>query len=521
MIRSVTFLSNTVTQPFERFLSAYELSHAPLDTIIEQLYADEIAQNDLIIILLDKHFYRGDYEQRFEVLKNALLHFRSKHATPIILNTIIDDIYAFHTPSAYVREEALFNLNKRIVHLQNDLLNVAVLDLYALSRHHGVKNLFNDKNGYLFQSPYTRLALELIAQNIEELITLFSTPRIKAIAIDADNTLWGGIVGEDGVEGIAIDQNYPGIAYHRFQQDLLALRQSGIVLILLSKNDEEAVLEVFEKRSMPLSLSDFVATAVNWNAKSDNLKAILEELNLSTSGIIFLDDSPSEIEQMRQMLGIPSFAMNPQNPLENSALLRSIVSLKSVRLTQEDLQKTALYQEEKARTALEAKTTSKEEFIASLDIRMHVFLNHEAHLERIAQLINKTNQFNLTTKRYDVGHVHALMKDASVYDFSVQDTFGDMGIVGVLIVKEGCIDTFLMSCRVLGRGIEEAVLAFVTRRHPNLRASYIPSAKNRLVENFYEKNGFILESTDANGVKTYRCETLRESHFAIKVNYES
>lgn len=516
-INSIAFLSNTVTKPFERFLKSYSISHYPLDTIISTLYTK--VDEDILILLLDTGFFTQNYDESFSLLKNALLHFRANNSAKLIINTVNEEFYEIFTPLHVRKELQQVTLNEKIASLQNEINDLGVLDFYALCKEYGTKNLINKKNRTLFQTPFTKTATELLSAKIEELISLFTLPRIKAIAVDADNTLWGGIVGEDGLEGLKIDNNYPGIIYKKFQNYLLELKNSGIILILLSKNDERAVQEVFAKKSMPLGLDDFVARAVNWNPKSENLSSILEELKLTKTGIIFVDDSNAEIEEMRQRLGIECYKMNPANPLENIETLKNITALKTLHVSDEDAKKTALYRDEKERLNLSSTLQSKDDFIASLQIEITVTCNDSAHIERITQLTNKTNQFNLTTKRYELFEIKELMQNSFVYDFFVKDKFGDMGLVGVVIVKENEIDTFLMSCRVLGRGIEESVLNFITQKHQNLTANYCKTEKNSLVENFYETNGF--ELLENGSCKHYKFADFVDINESIKVNYES
>ena len=516
-LKTIAFLSNTITKPFDRFLKEHTITHYPLDTIIPQLYSTVV--EDVLILVLDITFFKPNYDERFALLKDALIHFREHNHAKLIINTLNDTFYDIFTPYTLQEEQKLVALNVSITSLQQEIHDVAILDFYALCKEYGTRQLINEQNGYLFQMPFTKMAVELLSSQIKERIELFTTPRIKAIAVDADNTLWGGIVGEDGIEGIHIDNNYPGIVYTKFQQNLLALKKSGIILILLSKNDESLVHKVFETKTMPLSLDDFVATSINWNAKSENLSAILERLNLTKSGIIFLDDSATEIEEMRQRMGIACYKMNPENPLENLATLRNITALKTLHISEEDRAKTALYKQENARLSLSSTLVGKEEFIASLEIELAITCNNANHLERITQLINKTNQFNLTTKRYDLAEVKALMQGADVYDVSVKDKFGDMGIVGVVIVHKNEIDTFVMSCRVLGRGIEERILEIITHKHPQLKASYSKTDKNALVEHFYDKNGFNITHQDS--ATHYEFAHFADVNESIKVNDES
>lgn len=511
-IHSIAFLSNTITKPLERFLDGFHTVHYPLGTVIETLYTK--INEDLLIIILDGLFFSD--KTQYTLFKNALLNFRSHNTTKLIINTIYNPSFDIYAPMTAENHFALAQLNTDLCFLQKEITDLAILDFFGLCTQYGAKHLINERNRYLFQTPFTKKGAELICTEIRTLIKLFVTPRIKVIAVDADNTLWGGIVGEDGIDGIKIDNNYPGIIYKQFQQYLVELKQSGIILILLSKNDENAIDEVFFNKQMPLSPDDFVARSVNWNSKAENLDRILDQLNLTKTGVIFLDDSHAEIEEMNSRLGIPCYKMDPSNPLQNIETLKDITALKALRISEEDLIKTALYNDEKKRNAHSSTISSKLDFITSLEIKINVACNNHSHLERITQLTNKTNQFNLTTKRYELSQIKQLMETSHVYDFSVKDKFGEMGLVGVIIITEGEIDTFLMSCRVLGRGIEESILNVITRKHPDLKATYCKTSKNTLVEEFYEKNGFQLLQSNGN-CKTYKFNKFTDIYTSIEV----
>src|SRR5262249_8847124 len=326
----------------------------------------------------------------------------------------------------------------------------------------------------------------------EQVIRERYASRKKVVCLDADNTLWGGIVGEDGVERIAIDRQYPGTLYRRFQSQLLDLARSGVVLALVTRNNHADVEEPFERRDMPLKLEHFSSIQVNWEPKSDNIVRVAEELNLGLDSIIFIDDNPFELEQVKAALPeVEVYRFQAQWADAALGLLASIPGLKTWSVTSEDLQKAALYRDERQRTELRKQVTSLGDYLRSLDIRLEVGCNRISQVKRISQLTNKTNQFNLTTRRYSEGDVVSLMEAGSVFDVRLRGRFGDMGVIGVVIVGGGEIDPFLLSCRALGRGVEPQVLDYICRKFGSdaLTASYVPTRKNIMTVEFYDANG--------------------------------
>lgn len=520
MPTKIAVLSNTITRPLNPYLRDFTLVHFPLDTMIASLYND--IESDGIFILLDSgFFFENDlYDkaiEQFEHLHHALIDFRKRHKTPIVINTVSHLFTHPHIPATAHAYTHLCTINNRISKLPETISECAVMDWFGTSLQEGLSTLINTKNRYLFQTPWTKYGLEKISELFRTSWDILVHPRFKAIAVDADNTLWGGIIGEDGVEEIKIDRNYPGIVYRHFQNELLKLKESGIILILLSKNDMDYLKPVFKERSMPLQFDDFTAAKIDWNSKADNLAEILQQINIGKESVVFLDDSSVEIEEMRSRLNVTSFKMNPENPYENIALLRTIHRLKTYTLTEEDRIKAKLYQEEFSRYKLSEALHSKADFIASLSIEISPSLNQREHLQRAVQLIHKTNQFNLTTKRYTSFEVEHFMEHNDVYTFEVSDRFGSMGMVAVAIIIDNEIDTFLISCRVLGREVEENILAFLCNRYAGLKAAYLSTSKNKIVEIFYESNGF--ERIDATeDCKRYRLINPPLQNSSIKVH---
>ncbi len=474
----VGFVSNYITKPFDRYLD-YEIFHYDISQIETTLM--QKADSDVLVIILN-----NDYEE-LEILRNLIVNFRKNNKTKILISNFWD---TFLDISYSQNIEKFTELHKKNRYLQTflDISDVNIINIYKLVQIYGINFLFNEKNKYLFQAPWTKEGAKIIAKEIDEKIKLFYTKRKKVLVLDADNTLWGGIVGEDGIEGIKCDENYPGILYKKFQLQLKEFLKSGIILTMVSKNNFEDVKEVFEKKEIPLKWDDFLIKKINWFPKSDNIKQIAKEINVGLDSLLFIDDNPFEIEEVKRV-EVDAILVNEENILT----ILNDIRLKSITITKEDREKFNQYKSEQLRSEVFKEVSSIDEFIKSLSIQIDFSVNNKNYLKRVTQLINKTNQFNLTTKRYTESEVEKMMENDTVFSFSVKDKFGDMGIVSVVIVRDGEIDIFLMSCRVLGRKIEDRIMKIVLNNISlPLKAKYIATPKNAQVENFYDKYGFKL-----------------------------
>jgi FkbH-like protein len=336
----------------------------------------------------------------------------------------------------------------------------------------------------------------------------------KCIVTDLDNTLWGGVIGEDGPEGIVLGDDSPiGSIYSDIQRILLSYKQRGILLAISSKNNVEDVLPVFANKNMVLQQEDFISMKINWRPKSENVREIADELNLGVDSFVFVDDNPAErLEVGARLPGVHVIEV-PQDIAKLPSLLRAVPFLKAASLTDEDGRRHELYLQERKRTEL-AKKLPMELYLSHLGIGIEVRENDTTSLERITQLVNKTNQFNARTQRHTQEEVRMLMVDKGVSVFSLRtwDKFGDLGIVAVAIVKrtgDSCfLDTFLMSCRVLSRGIEQQFFTEIIRRLngcTEIRAEYLWTPKNSLVREFFESVGCECES-ETDKKKTYRLD---------------
>ena len=327
----------------------------------------------------------------------------------------------------------------------------------------------------------------------------------KCLVLDLDNTLWGGVIGDDGLEGIVLGQGSAlGEGFAAVQAYAKALAQRGIILAVCSKNDPETARAPFERHpEMVLRLADIAVFRASWDDKAANIRAIAETLNIGLDSLVFLDDNPFERNLVREAL--PMVAV-PEVPDDDPALIPALLAdagyFESLRLTPEDRTRGAQYQENRARDALKADATDIEGYLRALDMRLVWSRFDAVSLPRVVQLINKTNQFNLTTRRYNEADIEAVMADPNAFglQFRLLDRFGDNGIIAIVIGRlepsgDAAIDTWLMSCRVLGRQVEQAILGVIaaqarSRGAARLVGTYIPTAKNAMVRDHYSGLGF-------------------------------
>jgi FkbH-like protein len=355
------------------------------------------------------------------------------------------------------------------------------------------------------------------AHSVASLIGALRGKSRKALVLDLDNTLWGGVIGDDGMAGIRLGQgDGEGEAFLAFQQYVDGLRQRGVILAVCSKNNEEIAREVFEKHTeMHLRLSDIACFVANWDDKHINLKKIAEQLEIGTDSLVFVDDNPAERAIVRKYL--PEVAV-PELPEDPSGYIRAIeqqLYFQTIALGTEDLQRSEMYRANRVRSSAQTASGSIDEFLASLEMVARVDKVSAVNLERVAQLVSKSNQFNLTTRRHTPAELMKMAADPSwiTRTVSLRDRFGDNGLISVLLAKidgsELVIDTWLMSCRVLKRGVEQFLLneiCLAARQHEltSVFGEYLATPKNALVKDHYAGLGFERASADEDGRTTWR-----------------
>ncbi|HWO89855.1 MAG TPA: HAD-IIIC family phosphatase [Gemmatimonadales bacterium] len=324
----------------------------------------------------------------------------------------------------------------------------------------------------------------------------------KCLVFDLDGTIWGGVIGDDGIDGIQLGDDYPGSAYKAFQRYLLGLMDRGILLAVASKNDLEVVRQAFSDHpDMLIKWTDLAAARINWQPKSANLREIARELNLGADALVFFDDNPIERAEVRSNAPEVQVIEVPGDPLLYPTTLAAAAHFDQLSLTEEDRARAVMYLDDRRRQAAAERAASPEEFLQGLGMTGRVGLAGDGTLGRIAQLIGKTNQFNLTTRRHTLAELSDMARDPRtvVAWMRLADRFGDQGLIAVGILRKdgecGLIDSFVMSCRVMNRGVEQALAAYLCEHARRLDChtmigEYIPTRKNAIVSGLYAALGF-------------------------------
>lgn len=331
----------------------------------------------------------------------------------------------------------------------------------------------------------------------------------KCLVLDLDNTLWGGVVGEDGVSGVKLGPTPEGKPFLEFQKYILNLFKRGIILAINSKNNIEDVLELLRKHpSMILREEYFAAMKINWNDKISNMKDLAQELNIGLDSFVFLDDDKANRELVKLFLPEVEVVDMPDDPALYVRTLSSLNSLNMLQMTDEDRDRGLQYATQRKRKESEATFKDIESFLRSLNVKVFVLKSEDAHVARIAQLTQKTNQFNLTTKRYHEDQIRDFVrsKEYVVRCVRVEDKFGDYGLTGVYIIKKDkkiwVIDTLLLSCRVLGKNVEFGIMAGIIAEArkagaETLIGEFFPTKKNLPANNFLKNCAFTLQGKSA------------------------
>jgi FkbH-like protein len=506
-----------------------DISFFPLifDQLFQQAHdqSETFQTSDVILIALD---YRGipglanslnadenlAVTNAIDFISSICVNFSSKGSPKIIIQSLANPNLPLFGNADMIISGSL----SRVIHRINaELANFSkeygfyFFDIYSIANSVGTENWFDSTHWHNSKMPFSPSFFPLYGESLSRLISAIFGDIKKCLVLDLDNTLWGGVIGDDGIEGLSIGNGSGvGEAFLAIQEMALKLHDRGILLAVCSKNTEHVAKEPFQKHPDMLLKEEHISMFVaNWNDKASNIKFIAQALNIGLDSLVFLDDNPVEREQVLQALPMVSVPNVSDNPSNYPSYIYNAGYFESFSFGEEDRQKTKLYKANIEFEASKANHSDLKEFLTSLNMEMSIKKFDSTGRSRIAQLISKSNQFNLTTKRYDENQIAQLESDPNAITLQIRlkDKFTDNGMISVVIaIIEGTtlqIDTWLMSCRVLNRRVEKAVLMEIIKIAKKLNLDeivgvYIETKKNSIVKDHYLNLGFINDSHDKN-----------------------
>jgi FkbH-like protein len=531
-------LSNMNMRPLEHFFGPGEITCREPGSLLGDLTVEDspAASRDFreLICIFDSDgmageaFYGQGPPSQSEAFLGAVDSFSRRHPEkPLVLNTFCLSSARWLNFADLLDPASLaameIRLNERLVSMARCYPNLILIDFGALFRRYGEQTLTSPSFWYAGRIRYTNQMFRVLARTIEQALAAWAGRSRKVLILDLDNTLWGGLAGELGPLGIALSEDGIGRCYRDFQRLLKAAQTTGLLLAVCSKNNRADIEEIFARNPMMvLRREDFASVRINWHAKPDNIVEIAQELNLGLESFVFLDDQAAEREMVRAALpdvAVPDFPQHVEKLPGWFAAEILPAYFGKFAITREDREKAKQYRAIERRSSLSRGLTA-EQFLEVLEIRCTVHVDSAERVMRAAQMTQKTNQFNLTSRRYSRPDIDRFVKssDHRVILLDYQDRFGSEGSVGLAILDllNCSIDTFLLSCRIIGRKIEDRLLDAVLRvfREQGIDAitgEFLPTAKNLLVQDFYETHGFTLRRKFEDGRKLYERTLARVS----------
>ncbi|MFT2111492.1 HAD-IIIC family phosphatase [Marinomonas sp. 2405UD68-3] len=562
---NITILRNIVLEPIEvpiKYFSQksnYEaqLTFGELDNIFQDsLDVKKIQENtDVVLIVSPLHALSEKILNSFSSLSQEQREKELNYIKDLVLGTLrnirqlnvnctifwlsfelpVNPAYGINDhnmPNGHT--QFIKKINLQISNIISQFNGCILLNSDSLLRQIGVENFYDWRYWYINRCLYSKDTLISVARLMLGYIDSLQGGTKKCLVLDCDNTLWGGVVGEDGLAGIKLSTHYPGSCYRDFQSAIVDLHHQGVIIALCSKNNETDVMDVLSNHPYMLLKKEHISIyQINWHDKASNLTRIAEQLNISVDSLVFIDDSEFEIALVnKQLPQVRTILLDKKKPAEYNSMLRELTCFDKISITSEDINRGKRYKEQSERISYAKETNNIDDYLRTLEMHLKVSLATKNNISRVAQLTQKTNQFNLTTKRYSEDDIKTRI-DSNKYDvvlLEVSDRFGYMGEVGVVIVSYhenlAIIDTFLLSCRILGRTVEKAFLSNVLQTLKLkgilvVNASYLPTSKNSQVAYFYNELGFNVKS-ESNTETTYElilnyiCENNNDTYFIIE-----
>ena len=465
-----------------------------------------LCENELNVQSRDNN-YQTKVSECLEALFGQLdvLNNRLPNAAIFLDNFSIDTGKSFGTMeynSPHSVLPALHRANSELHEFVQDRANIRVVDLESLIRRYGEDRLLDRRMHYVSKCKWSLFGIEKLSELYVSHIKAYKGIRKKCVVLDLDNTLWGGIIGQDGIDKILLSNDGAGKAYHDFQRLLAGLHSRGILLAICSKNNERDAMEVLNTHPYMVLRPDYFSDMkINWERKDKNLREIAETLNIGLDSIVFLDDSSFERNLVLSQLPEITAPELPDDPAFFTDFLHDLDFFNFHSLTDDDYKRNRSYLLQAEREKSRKSFGTIEDYYRSLEMTVDIKPADDFSLPRIVQLINKTNQFNLTTRRYSESEIRRFLQDEQyqILAMSLTDRFGDSGIIGaaVTVVKSGTlfIDTFILSCRVIGRTVETALLSYIydcalKRGIDSVAGEFVPTSKNEPCKDMYRHHGF-------------------------------
>jgi len=551
----IALTGNFVLQSIKPFLTYYHLRENILvDTHFTDYgqYTFEILnsnselynyQADITICLLDEHIIFDevsapwrlhDVEQALEAkaqhIEKLVTQYVNFSQELLIFNTIPLSTNRINQLIDYKSKALLSScwkeFNARLLKLSSQFKSLIVVDLEPLMVD--AIGLTDDRMSQYAKMHMTESLLCNYAREISKISRAIVGQSKKCLVLDLDNTLWKGILGDDGSEGIEVAETLVGEAYHNFQSTIKQLADQGVLLTINSKNDQENVINVLQNHpQMVLREADFVKICANWFPKHENIQFIAQSLNLNLDSFVFVDDSDFERNLLRSKVPSVTVLELEDDPATFTSTLLRDGWFNTLKITKEDYSRNLKYKSEVERKDFLSKFDSIEDYLQELQLKVSLFTPQRVDIARISQLTLRTNQFNMTTKRYQEAEIGHLLANplTTIVGIYAQDRFGDNGIVGCVFIQQSnnqnelYIDNFLLSCRVFSRGIETIALEHILQQAKKaginrVYAEYCPTTKNQKVRDFYKQHGFAIFAETERGV-LYQ-HSLKDVNFSVK-----
>ncbi|MBI5134694.1 HAD-IIIC family phosphatase [Candidatus Uhrbacteria bacterium] len=513
--------------PYRTYLGGYNQYGQEILDPQSRLYAFEPL---LVILFLDTRSILGDYyfhpyvmsdsdrrqwaENKIQEISSLVEAIKRYSSATVLLHNFEVPVYSplgiLEHKQPFGFKESIELLNAKLRESFKDDFRVFLFDYDAFCANIGKRHILDSKMYYLGDIKLHTRHLPELARAYTAYIKPMLRQTKKCVVLDLDNTVWGGILGEDGIEGITVGPTPGGRPFWEFQKSLLALYHRGVILAVNSKNNFDEVAKVFSQHSyMVLREQHFAAMRINWEDKVANMRSLAKEIGIGLDSMVFIDDDPVNRTMMKEYLPEVMVVDLPNDPSLYVKTLQELDVFNVLQLTEEDWERGLMYVQQRQRKAFEVSATDITEYLLGLQITVVIELATTMTIPRIAQLTQKTNQFNMTTRRYSEDEIRRFSQDGAhlIVSIKASDKFGEHGTIGAAIVETGRkswrIDTFLLSCRVIGRRIEEALLVYIIEqaRTSGVRTivgEFIPTKKNSPAKDFYKKNGFVCtESVDS------------------------